>query len=75
MHPAYRYRPVVASIYDIRDQTKDGGSDEARAHNDRLDNMLDAMQTFDRLSSSMLDGKGKGLKLALNLLAKSNPKR
>jgi len=67
--------PVVASIYDIRDQTEDAGSEEGTAHNKRLDDMLEAMQTFDRLSSSLLDGKGKGLKRALNLLAKSAPKR
>lgn len=67
--------PVVASIYEIRDGTRAERGDAAEAHNRRLDDMLDAMETFDTLSSSLLDGKGKGLKLALGLLAKASPKR
>ena len=65
--------PVLASLFEIRDlsgksRPKDPSS---RVLNDRLDAMLDFMQTLDRLSGQVVEGEGKGLKLALTLLSKA----
>ncbi|MEM9082787.1 MAG: MarR family transcriptional regulator [Planctomycetota bacterium] len=65
--------PVVASLYELRDMTKDGSKRDkvVKHHNERLDSMLEFMQTLDTLSSQLVSPEGKGLKLALTLLSKA----
>ncbi|HVZ94376.1 MAG TPA: MarR family transcriptional regulator [Phycisphaerales bacterium] len=76
--------PVVASLYEIRDMTslpsksngaKGGGDDRATRermefHNQRLDAMLDVINSIDKISRSIVGPEGAGLKLALSLLGK-----
>ncbi len=68
--------PLVQSLYDIRDMTgarapgrADAGDDLA-GHNERLDEMLDFIETLERLGSGVLEREGNGLRKALTLLAK-----
>jgi HTH-type transcriptional regulator, glycine betaine synthesis regulator len=78
--------PLLASLYDIRDQTgersdaaaprpvktdAEPASPEAiKLHNDRLDAMVSLVQTVDRLGERFVGSEGKGLKLAATLLSK-----
>lgn len=70
--------PVVASLFEVRDMTGDtrlarkNGADaqELKAHNQRLDEMLNFVSTLDKLSSGVLDKEGSGLRKALSLLGK-----
>lgn len=73
--------PVIASLYEIRDLTdtgsKPGGGGAAgaersalKAHNERLDAMLEFIATLDKLSQGIVSPDGSGLKLALSLLSK-----
>ncbi len=77
--------PLLASLYDIRDQTGEHAeaatriakpestpapADAVKLHNDRLDAMVSLMQTVDRLGERFVGSEGKGLKLAATLLSK-----
>ncbi len=71
--------PVIASLYEIRDMTAPSAVDGPRAgedrerldtHNQRLDAMLDMINSIDRISESIVGAEGAGLKLALSLLGK-----
>lgn len=78
--------PMLATLYEIRDQTGEGaagmtptaggGSSEpvsAEAivqHNQRLDQLLELVQTIDRLGERFVGSEGKGLRLAASVLSK-----
>ena len=70
--------PVVASLFEVRDLTGDtrlakkNGADpsELKAHNERLDEMLNFISTLDKLSNGVLNKEGGGLRKALSLLSK-----
>lgn len=77
--------PLLASLYDIRDQTGEhaeaatriarpeatpASADAVKLHNERLDAMVSLMQTVDRLGERFVGSEGKGLKLAATLLSK-----
>ena len=70
--------PVVASLFEVRDMTGDtrlakkNGADpaELKAHNERLDEMLNFVSTLDKLSAGVLNKEGSGLRKALSLLGK-----
>ncbi len=70
--------PVLASLYEIRDMTAPARMQNLPAveapaiagHNDRLDAMLQTIQTLDRLSQRFVSPSGVGLKLAASALSK-----
>jgi len=78
--------PLLASLYDLRDQTGDhagvagAGAPEAndelapaeaiQTHNQRLDELVAMMQTIDRLGERFVGSEGKGLQVAASLLSK-----
>lgn len=75
--------PVLASLFEIRDMTgrpaenRRSGAETAFApeqnvaeHNNRLDNLLELLQTIDRLSEQYVGSDGKGLRLAASVLAR-----
>ena len=72
--------PVLATLYEIRDQTGENASEEATdsaaapetiaAHNERLDRLLELVQTIDKLGERFVGSEGKGLRLAATVLSK-----
>ncbi|MCC6321861.1 MAG: MarR family transcriptional regulator [Phycisphaerales bacterium] len=74
--------PVLATLYEIRDQTGDetahaaqeGGGivapDVVAAHNQRLDRLLELVQMLDKLGERFVGSEGKGLRLAATVLSK-----
>lgn len=77
--------PLLTTLHEIRDSTESvhgaaAGSpatpdapvskDELRLHNERLDAMLELIQTIDRLGERFVGAEGKGLRLAASVLAK-----
>ena len=63
--------PVTAALFEIRDLTPDAKEGEAKAHNKRMDEMLEFFQTIASLSDSLIGPKGAGLRAAFALLAKA----
>jgi DNA-binding transcriptional regulator GbsR (MarR family) len=58
--------PLLASLYEIRDLTRDTKSDETAARiNSRLDTMLDFVETIEAVSRSFLSPDGNGLEDAV----------
>ncbi|MEO1129796.1 MAG: MarR family transcriptional regulator [Planctomycetota bacterium] len=58
--------PLLASLYEIRDLTRDTKSDETAARiNGRLDTMLDFVETIEAVSRSFLSPDGNGLEDAV----------
>ena len=75
--------PLLAALYDIRDQTGDHAENAPRVkadeqapvdavatHNQRLDELVSLIQTVDRLGERFVGSEGKGLKIAATLLSK-----
>lgn len=70
--------PVLASLHEIRDMTGAGrvgaltGDDAAHvsAHNERLDAMVEALTTMDKLGQRFASPSGVGLRIAATALAK-----
>lgn len=67
--------PVLASLYEIRDMTGEARLDTTvapaiEAHNERLDAMVDTIETIDKLSQRFVSPSGVGLKLAASALSK-----
>jgi len=64
---------VTASLYEIRDLTPDAKSldDDVKAHNERMDEMLEFFQTITHLSDALIGPKGAGLRAAFALLSKA----
>jgi HTH-type transcriptional regulator, glycine betaine synthesis regulator len=72
--------PLLASLFEIRDmtsparaQTATASPDEARAlneHNQRLDALLEFLQTLEKLSQRFASPSGRGLRLAATVLNK-----
>lgn len=77
--------PMLAALYDIRDQTGEHASAEGSmklkadelasaeavaTHNQRLDELVSVIQTVDRLGERFVGSEGKGLRLAATLLSK-----
>lgn len=73
--------PMLASLHEIRDMTgasalhRDrraarGDAGELRAHNDRLDAMLEFFEVAERLSQRFVSPTGRGLQIAATLLSK-----
>ncbi len=79
--------PVLASLYEIRDMTgRSGGARNGSAresagagdperlarHNERLDAMLQFMDTIERVSEVITSAEGDGLRLATQLLGSAS---
>lgn len=63
--------PLLASLFEVRDMTPGSGTSVAVAeHNKRLDELLDLMQTIDKLGERFVGSDGKGLRLAATLLSR-----
>lgn len=77
--------PMLATLYEIRDQTGQvaaaatpattTGTEPVPAevvtqHNQRLDQLLELVQTIDRLGERFVGSEGKGLRLAASVLSK-----
>lgn len=71
--------PMLATLFEIRDETGEAAvaaegeavpSAMVAAHNQRLDQLLDLVQTIDRLGERFVGSEGKGLRLAASLLSK-----
>ncbi len=70
--------PVLAALYDIREMTAPGRVGKTAAddvknvsdHNERLDEMVQAIETIDKLSERFASPSGKGLRFAATALAK-----
>lgn len=71
------FEPVLASLYEIRDLTlsepldKDG---KVRAHNQRMDDLLEFCETVDTLSRRFVSPAGRGLQVAARLLNRASDK-
>lgn len=77
--------PMLATLYEIRDQTGEAAAgasaaaaasaeqvpaEDVAAHNQRLDQLLELVQTIDRLGERFVGSEGKGLRLAASVLSK-----
>lgn len=76
--------PMLATLYEIRDQTGEAAvgapasgapaepvpAEAVAAHNQRLDQLLELVQTIDRLGERFVGSEGKGLRLAASVLSK-----
>lgn len=78
--------PMLATLYEIRDQTGEGAAGTTPTaggglsepvpteaivqHNQRLDQLLELVQTIDRLGERFVGSEGKGLRLAASVLSK-----
>ncbi|MBC7773461.1 MAG: hypothetical protein H7210_13270, partial [Pyrinomonadaceae bacterium] len=63
--------PLLASLFEVRDMTQTAGNSAAVAqHNKRLDELLNLMQTIDKLGERFVGSDGKGLRLAATLLSR-----
>ena len=50
--------------------TEQVSADTVAAHNQRLDQLLELVQTIDRLGERFVGSEGKGLRLAASVLSK-----
>lgn len=65
--------PLLDALGACRDiTTPDAGDPEVRAHQTRLEDMLEVMQLIERLSRRFVGPTGKGLQLAAKLLARAS---
>lgn len=67
--------PLLASLYEIRDvaggaKARGESPAEVRAHQARLDALLEFFQTLERFSSQFVSPAGRGLQIAATLLSK-----
>lgn len=68
--------PLLASLYEIRDLTgeprdlPEHARAHAKAHNARLDSMMDFFRTVEGLGQRFVSPSGKGLQFAATMLAK-----
>jgi DNA-binding transcriptional regulator GbsR (MarR family) len=63
--------PILTSLYEIREATQNAQPfAPVEAHNERLDALLDLVQTIDRLAERFVGSDAKGLKLAASVLSK-----
>lgn len=65
--------PMRASLYEIRDMTservgKEAGDSALLAHNQRLDSMLEFLETMEKMSASFVSPAGRGLQAAAKIL-------
>ncbi len=74
--------PLLASLHEIRDMTgaaamhrglpvNGASGSELRAHNERLDAMLEFFEVAERLSQRFVSPTGRGLQIAATLLSKA----
>lgn len=74
--------PLRVSLHEIRDLTPETKlpskpeqtAEAMREHNQRLDSMLEFLQTIDHLSERFVSPSGRGLQLAASVLNKIGPK-
>lgn len=74
--------PLRVSLHEIRDLTPETKlpakpeptAEAVRDHNQRLDSMLEFLQTVDHLSERFVSPSGRGLQLAASVLNKIGPK-
>jgi DNA-binding transcriptional regulator GbsR (MarR family) len=63
--------PILTSLYEVREATQNAQpSAPVEEHNQRLDSLLDLVQTIDRLAERFVGSEGRGLKLAASVLSK-----
>lgn len=65
--------PLMTSLFEVRDMTQGVGASPAEPvvdHNKRLDELLDLLQTLDRLGERFVGSDGRGLRLAASVLSK-----
>ena len=63
--------PVLTALYEVREATQNSQpSTLVQEHNKRLDELLDLVQTIDRLGERFVGSEGRGLKLAASLLSR-----
>jgi len=66
--------PLLTALYEVRDMTQGVGSGPAAEivgdHNKRLDDLLELVQTIDRLGERFVGSDGRGLRLAASVLSK-----
>ena len=63
--------PMLTALYEVREATQNAlPSTPVQEHNDRLDALLELVQTIDRLGERFVGSEGRGLKLAASLLSK-----
>jgi hypothetical protein len=62
--------PLLASLYEIRDLTKEGrdAAPQAADHNARIDALVDFFQTCEKVGQRFVSPPGRGLKIAASLL-------
>lgn len=62
--------PLLASLFEVRDLTLGSGGEAVDAHNKRLDELLELIQTLDGLGERFVGSDGRGMRLAASVLAK-----
>lgn len=62
--------PLMTSLFEVRDMTQGAGERGVTEHNKRLDELLELMQTLDRLGERFVGSDGRGLRLAASVLSK-----
>ncbi|MEM8834272.1 MAG: transcriptional regulator [Planctomycetota bacterium] len=65
--------PVVQALFEIRDLTQKGRDEATKGHNERLDSMLQFMQTVEALSGMFFAPDGGGLQEAVSRLSDGAP--
>ena len=64
--------PLLEALHDCRQQTNANDSEEAVAHNRRLDDMIEVMGAVDAISRRFVSPMGQGLKMAAKLLSRTS---
>lgn len=62
--------PLLTSLFEVRDMTQGAGAEGVSEHNKRLDELLELVQTIDRLGERFVGSDGRGLRLAASVLSK-----
>lgn len=63
--------PLLTALYEVREATQGPQvAKDVQEHNTRLDELLELVQTIDRLGERYVGSEGRGLKLAATLLSR-----
>jgi len=60
--------PLLVSLFEIRDLTRDPGDEDVKRHNARLDALLGFLQTIEELGQRFVSPTGEGLRIAADML-------
>jgi DNA-binding transcriptional regulator GbsR (MarR family) len=63
--------PLLTSLFEVREATQTSQPNkDVQEHNARLDELLELVQTIDRLGERFVGSEGRGLKLAATILSR-----